>query len=662
MALTDKKVTDTILQMGVASAPDKLSGTVTENKAVFDRLIRGIAAQCFNPALEELAGSRGAAAVGTVTGESVQDALDAMVRSGGIRAIRLNSDHSIEISMDGESWIMTASSGHIVLDGSGAEMPQRARLQFEGVTVSDDGVKTIIRGIKGDKGEKGDIGNTGSQGAQGIQGPEGRVFTPRISDEGEISWELIAGPVLPAPRSIRGPQGVQGVQGLQGPQGVPGIQGPQGAAGPQGPKGDSGLPGPEGPRGVTGSRGPEGPQGAKGDQGPPGLRGPAGPQGIQGIQGPEGPQGPRGANGADGRAFTILARYGTLAQLQAAHPAGVAGDAYAVGSAAENTVYNWSVDKNEWEDIGPLEGPQGPQGPQGVPGVQGLQGEPGAQGPKGDPGDRGPEGPAGAKGEKGEPGEAGRDGAAGPQGPKGDTGDTGPQGLQGLQGPQGVQGPQGEQGIQGPQGALGPKGDPAKVNGKLPDDAGNITVTAADVGADAAGSAAAVQILLDAFAARRDNPHGVTAAQTGAAASIHSHSCDQVTGIASAMRFTPKLIAMNAQQNFSTSGISSGGIRLQIAGYYVYFFYFSVSGWEKSDGVATGLLPASFPGVREDMTPWYGQIWGMFGSRFDVPTFSYHSDQDGMWFSAQSGSRTASLLPSAITLNQRYAGMLICPV
>lgn len=662
MALTDKKVSDAILQTGVASAPDKLSGTAAENKAVFDRLIREIAAQCLNPALDELAGPHGAAAIGTAAGESVQDALNAMVRSGGIRAIRLNGDNSIEISTDGENWVMTASSGHIVLDGSGVEMPQRARLQFEGVTVADDGVKTIVRGIKGDKGEKGDTGDTGSQGVQGIQGPEGRVFTPRISDQGEISWELVAGPVLPAPRSIRGPQGVQGVQGLQGPQGVPGIQGPQGAAGPQGPKGDAGPPGAEGPRGITGARGPQGPQGVKGDQGEPGQRGPGGPQGIQGIQGPEGPQGPRGANGADGRAFTILARYDTLAQLQAKHPTGTAGDAYAVGSAAQNTIYNWSVDNSEWEDIGPLEGPQGPQGPQGVTGPQGPQGEPGSQGPKGDPGDRGPEGPAGEQGEKGDPGEPGRDGAAGPQGAKGDTGDTGPQGPQGLPGPQGVQGPQGEQGIQGPQGPMGPKGDPARVNGKLPDAAGSITLTAADVGADAAGSAAAVQALLNAFAARRDNPHGVTAAQTGAAASIHSHTHDQVTGLASALRFTPKLIAMNFQQNFSTTAITSSGIRLQLAGFYVYVFYFRIGGWEKSDGISTGLLPGSFPGIQPDMSPWYGQIWGMFGSQFDAPTFTYYSGQSGMWFSAQSGASSSSLKPNTITLNQRYMGILVCPV
>lgn len=64
MSLTDKKVSDALLQTGVVSAPDKLTGTAAENKAVFDRLIRNIVAQCLNPVLDELAGRDGAAAVG----------------------------------------------------------------------------------------------------------------------------------------------------------------------------------------------------------------------------------------------------------------------------------------------------------------------------------------------------------------------------------------------------------------------------------------------------------------------------------------------------------------------------------------------------------------------------------------------------------------------
>lgn len=125
------------------------------------------------------------------------------------------------------------------------------------------------------------------------------------------------------------------------------------------------------------------------------------------VQGPQGQQGPAGA---DGRAFSILGLYPTLADLIAAHPTGQGGDAYAVGTDTSNTVYIWDVDESEWTDIGPIMGPQGPQG------IQGIQGPVGPQGPKGDTGDTGATGPQGETG------------ATGPQGPIGATGPQGPAG------------------------------------------------------------------------------------------------------------------------------------------------------------------------------------------------------------------------------------------
>ena len=135
------------------------------------------------------------------------------------------------------------------------------------------------------------------------------------------------------------------------------------------------------------------------------LRGPQGPQGQTG------PQGPQGVAGQDGESFRILAIYPTLADLETAHPTGNVGDAYAVGTATSNVVYNWDVDDLEWKNIGSLQGPQGPQGEQGI---QGPQGEQGIQGPQGQ---------------------------TGPQGPQGQTGPQGPQGQTGPQGPQGATGP-----------------------------------------------------------------------------------------------------------------------------------------------------------------------------------------------------------------------------
>lgn len=131
------------------------------------------------------------------------------------------------------------------------------------------------------------------------------------------------------------------------------------------------------------------------------------------VQGPQGPQGPAGE---DGRAFSVKGLYATLAALQNAHPTGEAGDAYAVGTADDNTIYIWSTDTSAWTDIGPIMGPQGPQGPQGV---QGPTGETGPQGPQGPAGPTGPQGPQGVQGETGP---AGATGPAGPGVPAGGLG------------------------------------------------------------------------------------------------------------------------------------------------------------------------------------------------------------------------------------------------
>ena len=309
---------------------------------------------------------------------SLLDELDGLnisgrIQSGDIKYLRQNTDGALEVSADGNTWEATASSGHVIVDKDGNEALQRSRLKFTNSSVRDEGGVTVVDGVTGPQGPQ------GVQGIQGVQGPKGdpgKVWVPSVSGEGVMTWALKeAGSNAPASRNIRGPQGVQGVQGAQGPTG------------------------------------------------------PVGPQGPQGVQGIQGVQGPKGAPGKDGNSFEVLGIYATLAGLQAAHPTGSLGDAWAVGDAQNNTIYLWDTDKSAWTDIGALQGPQGPQGEQGE------------------------------------------------QGPAGAAGAAGAQGIQGPQGEQGIQG------IQGPEGPQGPKGDPASINGKTPDAAGNITLTAADVGA-----------------------------------------------------------------------------------------------------------------------------------------------------------------------------------
>ena len=469
--------------------------------------------------------------------------------AGGFKYIRLNGDKVLEVSADGSTWQATGSSGHLIYDKNGVQLPQRSRMKFSNSEVTDDGVYTIVNGIKGDTGPQGDKGDTGPQ---GDKGDRGQVLVPSVSDEGVISWSIQELPVsVPSPRSIRGPQGIQGIQGIQGeqgptgpkgetgPQGIQGVRGPAGAAGekgdtgakgakgdtgpqgPVGPQGEQGIRGVQGIKGETGPQGPQGPQGpagaagekgdtgakgAKGDTGPQGPVGPQGEQGIQGVQGikgetgPQGPQGPAGANGKDGTSLHIEDTYDTLAALKNAIPAGDANMYYV---REDGNCYIWSEQTEDWVSVGPLRGPQGPQGPagaqgetgpQGPQGEQGVQGIRGIQGPKGDPGETGPQGPQGETGPTGPKGDPGEQGI---QGPKGDTGETGPQGKQGIQGPQG------KQGIQGPEGPQGPRGYPANVNGVTPDNDGNITLSASSVGA--VGYAAPQSLTPAQQAQARDN-------------------------------------------------------------------------------------------------------------------------------------------------------------
>lgn len=178
-------------------------------------------------------------------------------------------------------------------------------------------------------------------------------------------------------------------------------------------------------------------KGAKGDTGDQGATGPEGPKGDKGDTGA---QGPKGDKGEDGGSYTVLGIYPTLAALRTAHPTGQAGQAWFVGTAESNTVYQWDVDKAAWTDVGALKGPKGDTGEPGAKGdtgAAGPQGETGPQGPKGDTGDTGPQGPKGDTGDtgaQGPKGDTGAQGETGPQGPKGDTGAAGADGADGADG------------------------------------------------------------------------------------------------------------------------------------------------------------------------------------------------------------------------------------
>ena len=178
-----------------------------------------------------------------------------------------------------------------------------------------------------------------------------------------------------------------------------------------------------------GATGPAGAPGAKGDKGDAFTYADftaaqlAALKGDRGEKGEKGDKGDTGAKGPSGDSYTVLGLYATLAALQTAHPTGSAGQAWFVGTADSNAVYQWDVDKAAWINVGALKGPKGDTGPAGADGAPGVKGDTGAQGPKGNPGEKGAAFTyadftaaqlAALKGEKGDKGDTG------PQGPKGD--------------------------------------------------------------------------------------------------------------------------------------------------------------------------------------------------------------------------------------------------
>ena len=329
MALSDKKITGYEVSIkNLSDTPSADGVSADQLKAMFDARTDDEVLEAVNGVIDELLDSGAAAQIGERDG-TVQQALDACVRSDDVQAIRVDGDNFIEVSLDGQSWQAAGSGGHLILNAQGGAMPQRSRLQFENAGVRDENGATVVSAIVGAQGEKGDKGDKGDRGEQGPAGPQGRAWLPSVDSGGTLRFTLSDAQTPPAPVNIRGPQGVPGAQGVQGPQG------------------------------------------------------PAGIQGVQGVQGPAGPQGARGPAGADGRDFKVLGLYPDLYALQSAHPAGNAGDAYAVGTAENNVVYLWDTDARVWQNVGALQGPPGPQGVQGVQGpqgVQGVQGPPGAAG------------------------------------------------------------------------------------------------------------------------------------------------------------------------------------------------------------------------------------------------------------------------------------------
>lgn len=182
-----------------------------------------------------------------------------------LKYLKLNDDHVLETSADGVNWEATGSSGHIILDDDGDDLPQRARLQFKNCTVLDNGVATEIQGIQGPAGPAGPAGPVGPVGPAGRDGTSlyiedtfatlaalrnaypygnGNMYMVLSNTECYI-WSSSASDWVSVGR-LQGPAGPAGADGSPGPAGATGSQGPIGPTGPVGPAGQRGETGPAG--------------------------------------------------------------------------------------------------------------------------------------------------------------------------------------------------------------------------------------------------------------------------------------------------------------------------------------------------------------------------------------------------------------------------------
>ena len=228
--------------------------------------------------------------------------IDKKVSSEEITNIKINEDKQLETSNDGGvTWEATASSGHIIENGASTQYPARARLQFsDNVVISDNPQqnKTFISVPAGEKGEKG----------------ESATITIGNVESGDEAHVENVGSDTDAIFNFTFPRGEHGSAATIR---VGSVQSGQNAS-------------------VFNS-------------------GTTSDAVFNFVL-------PKGEKGDTGTSFQIKGMYATYEELIAAHPTGSRGDAYAVGTSAENVIYNWNNDTKAWDNLGGLKGAKGDTG------------------------------------------------------------------------------------------------------------------------------------------------------------------------------------------------------------------------------------------------------------------------------------------------------------
>lgn len=231
--------------------------------------------------------------------------------------------------------------------------------------------------LSGPQGEKGDPGPPGEKGDPGPAAPPVSIeeLAAKLVSDQEMRTVLRGEKGDPGPAGEPGPQGERGEKGEAGAVGEPGPQGPQGDRGEKGdvgPQGEPGTPGEPGIPGQKGDPGEPGPQGERGPQGEPGQKGDPGERGEKGDPGDKGDPGPEGKAASAADVAAVLLRHEAARKLLQG-PQGEKGERGEIGPRGE---------RGEPGEPGPMgqKGEIGEVGPPGEPGQDGRDGRDGDPG------------------------------------------------------------------------------------------------------------------------------------------------------------------------------------------------------------------------------------------------------------------------------------------
>lgn len=131
MSLKDFKIKQSDIDTkGVVGAPDVLSGTATENKMIFDRLIRDAVRNYYNDLVDALE----------------QYGVESIAQNAGkVKKLRLNDDGYLEVSEDGVTFKVAGSGGHKIVGQDNKPLPDRTTMWFQNAEVTDSGSSTVVR-------------------------------------------------------------------------------------------------------------------------------------------------------------------------------------------------------------------------------------------------------------------------------------------------------------------------------------------------------------------------------------------------------------------------------------------------------------------------------------------------------------------------------------